>query len=185
MLIIKFVNNNAIFFEINIFLFFVNKSYYSYISFISNNISYSIIYKRLEATGVEDIIKTIQNILKIIRDQFKKTQKAISRQVNKYRKKVYYNINNKIFLFNRNIVIDKSCKKLENKILNSFSIVNRTNIFYKLNLSLSIKIYNAFYINLLRKNLDNSLSNQIQEIFKFIITLKSNKYELNNILNFR
>ena len=44
-------------------------------------------------------------------------------------------------------------------------------------------MYNTFYINLLRKNLDNSLLDQVQELSKSIITLKSNKYKLNNILN--
>ncbi len=55
--------------------------------FSSNNISYNIARKRLEAIRVEDITRTIQNILKIIQNQFKKTQKAINRQANKYRKK--------------------------------------------------------------------------------------------------
>ncbi len=118
-----------------------------------------------------------------MRNQFKETQKTINRQTNKYRKKIYYNINNKIFLSNRNIAINKFCKKLKNKILSFFSIVNKINIFYKLNLSLSIKIYNAFYINLLRKNFNNSLLSQVQELFESIIMFKSNKYKLNNIFN--
>jgi len=183
--IIEFVDNNIIFFETNISLFFVNKSYYLHIFFSSNNISYSIACKRFEATKAKDITRIIQNILKIMQDQFKKTQKTINRQTNKYRRKFYYNIDNKIFLFSRNIVIDRFCKKLKNKILNSFSIVNKTNIFYKLNLSLFIKIYNAFYINLLYKNFDNFLSSQVQELFESIITFKNNKYKLNNILNSR
>ena len=185
MLIVEFVDNNIIFFKINIFFFFVNKSYYSRISFSSNNISYNIVYKRLKATKVKNIIETMQNILKIMRNQFKKTQKAINWQVDKYRKKVHYNIDNKIFLSNRNIAIDKSCKKLENKILSFFSIVNKTSIFYKLNLSLFINMHIAFYINLLRKNFDNSLSSQVQEPLESIITLKSDKYKLDDILNSR
>ena len=48
-----------------------------------------------------------------MRNQFKKTQKAISQQTNKYQKKIYYNINNKIFLFSRNIAINKFYKKLK------------------------------------------------------------------------
>ncbi len=167
------------------FLFFANKNYYLRIFFSLNNIFYNIACKRLETTKIKDIIKIIKNILKIMQNQIKKTQKAISRQANKYRKKIYYNINNKIFLSSRNIAIDKSCKKLKNKILSSFSIVNKTNIFYKLNLSLFIKIHNVFYINLLRKNFDNFLLNQVQKFFESIITFKSNKYELNDIFNFR
>ncbi len=58
--------------------FFVNKSYYLRIFFNLNNISYNIIRKRFGVAKVEDIIRAMQNILKIIQNQFKKTQKAIS-----------------------------------------------------------------------------------------------------------
>jgi len=64
-----------------------------------------------------------------------------------------------MFLFSRTIVIDKSCKKLKNKMLNSFSIVDKVDIFYKLDLSLFIKMHNNFYINFLQKNFNNFLSN--------------------------
>ncbi len=88
-----------------------------------------------------------------------------------------------MFFFSRNIIIDKFIKKLENKMLDSFLIIKKIEVLYKLKLSTFMKVHNVFYSNLLRANLGDSLSNQIQEFLEFIITFESEKYELNNILN--
>jgi len=66
-----------------------------------------------------------------------------------------------MFLSSRNININKSIKKLENKMLDSFSIIKHVKVLYKLELPIFIKIYNVFYLNLLRVDFDNSLSSQI------------------------
>ncbi len=52
--------------------------------FSSNNIFYIITYKRFESIKAKNNIKIIQNILKVMRNQFKKTQKTINQQTNKY-----------------------------------------------------------------------------------------------------
>jgi len=90
-----------------------------------------------------------------------------------------------MFLFSRNIIIDRFIKKLEDKILDSFLIIKKIKVLYKLKLSTFIKVHNVFHSNLLRANLDDFLLNQIQESLKFIVILESEKYELDNILNFR
>jgi len=90
-----------------------------------------------------------------------------------------------MFLFSQNIIIDRFIKKLKDKMLDSFLIIKKIEALYKLKLSTFIKVYNVFHSNLLRANLGDSLSNQIQESLEFIVTLKSKKYELNDILNSR
>jgi hypothetical protein len=66
-----------------------------------------------------------------------------------------------MFLSSRNIIIDKFIKKLEDKMLNSFLIIKKIKSLYKLKLLTFMKVHNVFYSNLLRANLDDSLSNQI------------------------
>jgi len=66
-----------------------------------------------------------------------------------------------MFLFNRNIIIDRFIKKLENKMLDSFLIIKKIRALYKLKLLTFMKVYNVFYSNLLRANLGNSLLSQI------------------------
>jgi len=66
-----------------------------------------------------------------------------------------------MFLSSRNININRSTKKLENKMLDSFPIIKHVKVLYKLELPIFIKIYNVFYLNLLRVNFDNPLPGQI------------------------
>jgi len=90
-----------------------------------------------------------------------------------------------MFLSSRNIIINKFIKKLEDKMLGPFLIIKKIEALYKLKLSTFMKVYNVFHSNLLRANLGNSLLNQIQESPRSIVTLKGEKYELNDILNSR
>ncbi len=66
-----------------------------------------------------------------------------------------------MFLFSRNIIIDRFIKKLEDKMLGSFLITKKIGALYKLKLLTFIKVHNVFYSNLLRANLGNPLSSQI------------------------
>jgi len=74
----KFVDNNAIFFETNMIFFFANKSFYSRIFFSLNNIVYTIVQERIDVVRAKNIIDTMQKILKIIKNNFKRTQKIMS-----------------------------------------------------------------------------------------------------------
>jgi len=64
-----------------------------------------------------------------------------------------------MFLFSRNIIIDRFIKKLKDKMLDSFLIIKKIETLYKLKLSTFMKVHNVFYSNLLRANLDNSFLN--------------------------
>ncbi len=68
----KFANNNAIFFETNMIFFFANKNFHSRIFFSLNNIVYIIIQERINVVKAKNIIDIMQNILKIIKINFKR-----------------------------------------------------------------------------------------------------------------
>ena len=61
---IKFSDNNSISFVIDLTLFYLNKRFYSHISFNSNFILYEITRERLKAIKVEDIFLKIKKLLK-------------------------------------------------------------------------------------------------------------------------
>jgi len=69
----KFIDNNAIFFETNIISFFANKDFYSRIFFSLDNIVYTIVQKRIDVVRAKNIIDIMQNILEIIKNNFKQT----------------------------------------------------------------------------------------------------------------
>ena len=70
-------------------------------------------------------------------------------------------------------------------MLSSFLITEWVETFYRLQLSKFIRVHDVFHSHLLRKDLNDFLFEQIQELPSLIITKKSEKYELNEIENFR
>ncbi len=78
-------------------------------------------------------------------------------QANKYRKKVNYKIESKMFLNEQNIITAKSFKKLNDKMLDSFQIIDSVDSFYKLKLSDTMCIHNMFHSDLLCSVVNDSL----------------------------
>ena len=67
--------------------------------------------------------------------------------------------NDLIFFNNKNIVINKLFKKLNNKMFDSFKVIFIIDFFYKLKLFKIIKIYNVFHFKLLNFVVINLLFN--------------------------
>ena len=78
-------------------------------------------------------------------------------QINRYKKDVTFKKGDLVFLSIKNIVIDKSYKKLNDKMLDSFKIILIIDFFYKLKLPEIIRIYNVFHLKLLNLIVINSL----------------------------
>jgi len=55
----KFVDNNAIFFEISMTSFFANKGFHSRMLFSLDNIAYTIVQKRINVAKAKNIISTM------------------------------------------------------------------------------------------------------------------------------
>jgi len=69
----KFVDNNAIFFKTSMISFFANKGFYPRIFFSSNNTIYTIVQERIDVARAKNIIDTMQNILEVMKNNFKQT----------------------------------------------------------------------------------------------------------------
>ena len=80
-----------------------------------------------------------------------------------------------VFLNIKNIIIDKSFKKLNDKMFGLFKIIFVIDFFYKLKLSEIIKIYNVFHFKLLSLVVINLLFNQKNPSFKVIIIKNKKK----------
>ena len=90
-------------------------------------------------------------------------------QINRYKKDMTFKKGDLVFLNIKNIIIDKSFKKLNDKMFDSFKVIFVIDSFYKLKLSEIIKIYNVFYLKLLSLVVINSLFDQKNSSFKVII----------------
>jgi len=80
-----------------------------------------------------------------------------------------YKINDMMLLNFRNIMISRSSKKLNDKMLELFKILIKIEHAYQLELSLTMKIHLKFASNLLQLNSKISLKEQQNESFDFIV----------------
>ena len=156
--ITEFANNNVVFSNINLNFFYVNKNFNFCMSFSFNNIEYVIARKIIKIENISDIM---QRILKYMQQNFYKIHKIMFKQINKYRKKINYESSDKVFLFSRNIIIDRFFKKFKNKMLKFFSIKEKVKAFYQLQLFDFINIHDVFHSYFMRQNSDDSLFKQV------------------------
>ena len=182
---IEFVDNNKFFVVIDMFSFFVNKSFNFRMIIDSDEIFYEFTRERLLIVKTKNIIDIMTNILKLMQDNFQQFKQVMTIQVNKHRKLIKYNFENKVWLFSNNIIIVRSFKKFENKMLKFFEIIKAIDIFYKLKLFIFIKIHFVFHINLLRSNFNDFLFDQITDASKSMKIVNENEWLVNDILNFR
>ncbi len=183
LLIIEFINNNALFSVIFLISFFLNKDFYFCMSFELDVIEYESSHERLQMTKVENISEHINKTLKFARKLLVKTQEQMMKQVNKHRKEVDYKIESKMFLNERNIITARSFKKLNDKMLNSFINLNFINSSYKLKLSESIHVHDVFHSDLLHSVINDFLSDQKNEFSDSIVINDEDEWKINDILN--
>ena len=141
--------------------------------------------ERFLIVKVENIIDIMINILKLMQNNLKKFKRTMTTQINKHKKIMIYNFENKIWLFNNNIIIVRFSKKLKNKMLNSFEIFKIVDIFYRLKLFFFMKIHFVFHINFFRNDSNDFLFDQIIDVSKSMKTKNDDEWLINDILNFR
>ncbi len=146
---IEFINNNVILLSIEQSMFFLNKSFYSHMSFNSNSIKYEITWARIEADKAKNIFEHIKWSLALIKQVLAKVRVTMKKQIDKHWKKMIYKINDMMFLNSRNIMISRSSKKLNDKMLEFFKILIEIKHAYQLKLSSTMKIHSKFALNLL------------------------------------
>ncbi len=185
LLMIEFINNNALFSIIFLIFFFLNKDFHSHMSFELNVIEYESSHERLQTAKVENISEHMNKTLKFACESLVKTWKQMMKQVNKHKKEVDYKIKLKMFLNERNIITVRFFKKLNNKMLDSFINLDLIDSSYKLKLSEFMHVHDVFYSDLLHFVIDDFLSDQKNELSDSIVINDEDEWEINDILNFR
>ncbi len=181
---IKFIDNNAISSLIEQSTFFLNKNFHSHMSFNLNSIKYEITWARIKADKAENIFEHMKWSLALIKQVLVRVKVTMKKQIDKHWKKIIYKINDMMFLNSRNIMILRSSKKLDNKMLKFFKILIEIKHVYQLKLSLTMKIHLKFASNLLQLNSKNSLNEQQNESSDSIVINEKDEWKMKNILNF-
>jgi len=160
---IEFVNNNVLSSIIFLTFFFMNKNFHSCMSFDSDIIKYESTRERLQVNRVKNISEQMNKTLIFAREALIKTRKQMMNQANKHRKKINYKIESKMFLNERNIVIARFFKKLNDKMLDSFINLDFIDSSYKLKLSESMHVHDVFHSDVLRSVVNDLLPDQKNE----------------------
>jgi hypothetical protein len=127
-----------------------------------------------------------KNIWKFAKKHMKKNQQNQIIYVNKHKISASdYQIKDQVWLFIKNIQIDRSFRKLDHKMLESFKILKKRSNSYKLELSIEMNIHSMFHISLLRKDLENSLSRQIIASSSFVVIDDEEKFDVKDIIDSR
>jgi len=154
-------------------------------SFELNVIEYESSRECLQTTKVENISEHMNKTLKFARESLVKTREQMMKQVNKHRKEVDYEVESKMFLNERNIVTARSFKKLDDKMLDSFTNLGFVDSSYKLKLSESMRVHDVFHSDLLRSAVDDLLPGQKNEPSGSIVINDEDEWKIDDILNSR
>jgi len=144
-------------------------------SFDPDIIEYESTRERLQIDRIKNISEQMNKTLIFAREALIKTRKRMMKQANKHRKKINYKIESKMFLNERNIITARLFKKLNDKMLDSFKITDSVDFFYKVKLSETMRIHDVFHSELLRSVVDNSLSDQKNELSRSIVINDENE----------
>jgi hypothetical protein len=182
----KYAFNVFILITTQIFSFLVNYDFESRTSFDFVQFEESIAKERIHRFRSRNMVFTMKNIWKFVKNHMKNNQRQQIMHINIHRTQAFdYQIDNQVWLFIKNIQIDRFSRKLNHKMLESFKILKKRNNSYKLELSIEINIYSIFHISLLKKDLVNFLSRQIIFSSSFIVINDEEKFDVKNIIDSR
>ncbi len=188
--IIEFVSNEitSTFTELSIFM--TNYEFESRMSFDSLNTETNNRLsdrKRILTQRAVIIIEKMKDVWNFIKKKLANAQKMQKKHADKHKTSSFeYQIENMMWLFTKNIKIERSFRKLNHKWIKSYKIKKLSKNACQLNLSSSMKIHDTFHISLLRFAATDFLTEQIQSSsFSIIIKDEEKKYEINDILNSR
>jgi hypothetical protein len=186
---IEFAFNVVIFVSTELFIFMTNYEFESRMFFdssLKNN--YKSIRKRILNRKDSNIINKMKNIWDFIKKKLANAQNMQKKHANQKRTFSFeYEFKDMIWLFIKNIKIERSFKKLDHKWIESYKIKKVLKDICQLDLSQSMKIHDTFHISLLRKTAIDSFIEQIQSSSSSIVINKDEeeKYKINDILDNR
>ena len=142
--------------------------------------------ERIEKRKTKNISDEMKKIWEFAIDNLTRVQINQKKFVDRHQKLTsIYESRNKAYLSIKNIRIERSLKKLNNKILNLYSVRKSTQNNVQLELSNFMKIHNPFYISLIKSAAKIFLFEQHSFVAQSIIINDEEEYEIDDILNSR
>ena len=142
--------------------------------------------KRIKKRKVKNINDEMKKIWKFATDNLTRAQINQKKFADHHRKLIsIYESRDEAYLSIKNIRIERSSKKLNDKMLNLYSVRKSTQNNVQLELSNFMKIHNTFHISLMRSAAKNLLLKQHSLAARSIIINDEEEYEIDDILDSR
>ena len=188
LLIVEFINNNAVNKFIKMTPFYFNKGFSLCMSFNSDITKADIAQKKLQICSATKIAKIMNRILSVAHDNFTKTQNDIIRQTNHWHHIKNFVIENEVIINIWNLISDQPTKTLNDKKHEPFRILQQFHFFYKFNILFKWYATDIFHTNNLTKTADSKqspLTEQRNPLPELAVINNKNQTEwvLNEILN--
>jgi hypothetical protein len=165
---IEFVSNAATFVFTELFVFMTNYDFESRMSFDSSNSNDNVSQEwlstkeRVLTQKAIIIVEKMKNIWNFTKKKLANAQNAQKKHVDRKRTiSSKYKLEKKIWLFIKNIKIERSFKNFDHKWIDFYIVKKIIKEACQLNLSQSMKIHDTFHTFLLRSAVTNSLIEQI------------------------
>jgi hypothetical protein len=182
----KYAFNAVISIITQMFLFLANYEFESRMSFDQIEFDENTTKERINRIRNKKIVFIMKNIWKFVKEHMKKNQINQIKHANRHRIIASdYQIKNRVWLFSRNIQIDRSSRKLNHKTLKSFQILKKRKNLYKLDFSNDMNLHSVFYTSLLKKNLENFISEQIISSSSSVLIDDEQKFDVKDIIDLR
>ena len=107
--------------------------------------------KRVQSAKINDIADKMSKVLDIVKEQSRLSRERMTKQANRRRSDVTYEIGDSVFLSSKNVITARPSKTLDDKMIRPFKVIDKVCSLYRMNLFNIMKIYIVFHPSLLRK----------------------------------
>ena len=165
--------------------FFLNYGHEPRMSFIYEPRTAKDARQRQEFKNAESIADRMKEALARARTNLAAAQKAMIVAANRKRKVVSFEVGDDVWLDSRNLRTDRPSKKLDDKMIGPFRITAKHGSSCVLDLSSTMSVHSTFGVNLLRKDSDNALPGQRNDVPPPIVIDDEEEWEVKEILESR
>ncbi len=181
----EFADNNAVADTTGMSNFFANKGFHPRMSFSPSTNQGDTARERVQSAKANDIADKMSKVLDIVKEQSRLSRKRMTKQANRCRSDVTYEIGDFVILSSTNVITARPSKKLDDKMIGPFKVIDKVGSSYRLDLPNSMKIHNVFHPSLLRKaGMDHLPGQRVQPSGPIIID-DQEEWELDDILDSR
>lgn len=141
--------------------------------------------EKLNRNEAKDLLRRIHNAWKVAQENMKNAQVRHTRQANKKRREIDFDINDKVWVSTKHWKTNRPSKKLAEQMAGPFKILARKGNAFEVDLPASIKVHPVFNADKLRKASNDPLEGQINDEPPPIVVEGEHEWEVEKILSVR